>query len=332
MPRGPRDTSKRTNVGRKKATSGALKKTTAKGAYAPAKKKAFRKRRQPFVETKKREHTIIAFQNDDGGIDPAVDPLYAQQPMEWANVPNDDAYTHFNLASYYRMKQGLGEEDMVGDACYSRYLKVKLDLRFPGNMNLMLKPNKLYVVQGWIVAPLNTNASRGVFGGTGTDSKTTIASDLMLHVSNSVKQFFDQNEDRLRFMPKVTTDVKILRKDLISPNLQSQLGLPPSLRGEQGFVGTNGSIPDVHRSYTWTVNRKVHYTQGTGQDGKAKAQDNSSELDIQNMYPNNSWIPFLILYSPDFAVYKNADGSSNASGSEVNLQARYNDCHWFSDS
>ncbi len=311
-----------TEVGKKK------KSAAATAAYAPAAKTAFRKKRQPFVETKKREHTIIAYKNVQAGIDAGLHPLYATQPMNWLDIPNDDAYTHFNLASFYRLKQGLGEDEIVGDTIYARYLKCKVEIRFPDNMNLILKPNKIYMVQGWVTNPMDTNASRGIFGGTGTDSLTSTASDVLKHVSNSVKQYFNESEDRLRFMPRGDPDIKILRKDLLVPDM-SQTALGPSLRGEAGFIGTNGTIPDVHRSYTWKINRKISLTQGTGADGKTKPQDNSADSDVQNMFNNDSWVPFLIMYSPQFDVYKEGE---TATGTEVHIQTRYNDCLWFGDS
>ncbi len=312
-----------------KAGRNALKKTTAKGAYAPSAKKNFRKRRQPFVETKKREHTITAFVNEQAGISPVNHPLYALQPMDWAEVSNDDAFTQFNLASFNRIKQGIGEDQMVGDTIYGRYLKCKVEVKFPSNMNMLLEPNKVYLIQGWCTRSIGANAERGVQNGASSDALEVSQADVQQHIENSIKQYFNQETDRLRFRPKQETDVKILRKVELMPDLTNNTFLPPSLRGEAGFIGTNGAIPDVHKSFTWTINRKLAYTQGTGQDGKTLPQDNSAVEDIQNMYNNNGWLPFLILYSPQFQVYK--DGET-ATGSEVKLQVRYNDCFWFGDS
>lgn len=326
---GPKITRRKGALAARRGGSRNLKKTTAKGAYAPKAKAAFRKRRQPFVETKKRESAIVTFKNDEAEIDPLLHPLYAQVPMIFRDIQNDDAYTNVPLMSFCRMNMGLLEDQCVGDTIYARYLKCKTEIKFPHNMNLLIETNKVYLIQGWVTAPIHANANRGVNGGVGTDAASVTATDVQSHIINSVKQYFDQPEDRLRFIPKATSDIKVLRKVQLKPKHDNATFLPPSLRGEAGFVGTGGSIPDVHHNFTWKINRKITYNTGTGQDGKTTPGNNNVPTDLMNMYPNGSWLPFLCIYSPQFAKYKSGQ---TATGAEVFNQIRYNDCLWYGDS
>lgn len=318
-----------TRVGRGRA----LKVTTETGAYAPKAKINMGVRRRPFVETKKREHTIIAERNKSSGAGDA----YSLQPMDFQAISNTDAYFPIHLNSFLRTSQGLRDEQIVGDTLFSRYLKCKVNIRFPQGKDTMVLPNRLYMVQGWVTAPINANANRAVYGGTGTDVGSVNATDVQLHINQAVEQYFNQPEDKLRFMPKETTDIKILKKIKLVPKLDEQSAMPPTQVATTSPGGTRttlrmGSIPDIKRSFTWTINRKLHLDQGKAAtvspaigDGAA---DNSVQTDLQNMYPNNTWLPFLCFYNPDFANY--AVGSATLGNNPIQFQ--YNDCHWYSDS
>ena len=74
----------------------------------------------------------------------------------------------------------------------------------------------------------------------------------------------------------------------------------------------SGSIPNVMRSHSFTMNRKIPYT-----EGKATAVE--GEVDTENYFPNNSYIPFLIIYNPD---YKNLQAQANSTGNTVNPSSR----------
>eukprot|EP01049_Picozoa_sp_SAG25_P020283 SAG25_NODE_6876_length_522_cov_0.971631_2_plen_98_part_01 len=73
-----------------------MTKTTAKGAYRKGKKRNFQKRRAPFVETKRRVHSIMnGFNNNDDGT-PSTE---YQDVVGGLTIPNNDAFTLLDLSS-----------------------------------------------------------------------------------------------------------------------------------------------------------------------------------------------------------------------------------------
>ena len=76
----------------------------------------------------------------------------------------------------------------------------------------------------------------------------------------------------------------------------------------------SGVVPNVHQSQTWTINKKVTYSQGF------PLADPTHNAPF--MYPNSNWLPFLCIYNPTFDTY--IDGST--------LEIRNNNAHWFTDS
>ena len=71
-------------------------------------------------------------------------------------------------------------------------------------------------------------------------------------------------------------------------------------------------------SMTWSVNRKIHYTAGVGLES----------TNSQRMFPNESWLPFTVVYNPDFESF-----SANATAPERgNVRILSNNMTWYSDS
>lgn len=300
----------------KKAKSMNVKKKTKAGAY---KKKAVKQaviRRNPMVETKRRTHGVITALNASQAGVPSAN--YPDHVGVGTTIPNDDGITVLDLASYYRNSHGFEEWNVIGDTLFSKWLKLKISFQFPSGTDMIVNPVRLYLITGWVTAPSNfTNNT------VPTESGAT-RGDLMAHITEQVKEFFDQKEDFLRFREKTTSAFKQLKWQRIVPNLNQSIAAPPG----QGLladetVRTLGAVPDVNRSFTWKTFRKVHLSQGKE---TANATD-ALNPDIQNLYPNNTnWLPVAIIYNPDFAQMRNADDEN------TQMIIRYNNIHYYSDS
>ncbi len=297
-----------------------LKKTTARGAYKPGRKRAFQKRRAPFVETKRRVHNEIAIMNSNQDGTPSAN---YQNPINGLSVPNNDAFTLLDLASYYRNSHGFEDHNVLGDALYSKYLKLKAQFRFPTGTNMLVNAVKVYLICGWVTQPSGwTNNT------TPTDQGAT-AADLRAHVTNQLKEYFDQRADYLHFTEKQTANVKIEKWISIKPDINNNLAANPGQIDIEDdptkppTIRTTGAVPIINRSFTWKTMRKVHLTQGTS----TPTNTNAPDPDIQNLYPNhNNWLPFALIYNPDFASFRNANNE------DTNMVIHWNDIHYYTDS
>ena len=65
--------------------------------------------------------------------------------------------------------------------------------------------------------------------------------------------------------------------------------------------------------------RKVKYTYSNG----------NSQGSMAHWYPNESWIPWVALYTPNVGSYYE-DGGVVPDGAKITYA--FNDCHWYSDS
>lgn len=360
-------TAKSTHVGRKTIRhrgTQTMKKVSKKGAYNKNVKNQMILRRQPLTEMKQRTHSIIAGLNgygvyvrDPDGDPNAVQPFLTEgsskQPLNWRRILNDDAFTNIPIQSFNRNSRGLYDYQMIGDQVLSRFLNLRVEIRFPQGeiiyknsalgsettRNMMIQENyKLYMICGWVTAPLHAPVVDDS-GDRRVVSKITQA-DLSQHIVSQIKPYFDDNVDPLSFTPKQTTNIKIEKYVRIKPNLDE--AIPTQAAPIQFVNGTspthlpNGSIPNVIRTHSFKVNRKIRYDYGDQPD------DPGSEVDYENNFPNNSWLPFCVLYAPQFASLSQQEQGSTDPANRHTWAAtdrqsshvfyRWNDQHNYTDS
>ena len=329
------------------ATRKVMKKVGKKGAYKKNVKNQMVMRRAPMVETKQRVHSDIATINGypAGGND-------LQQPLNFRTLVTGSAFTNIPLRSWQRQSNGFAEYQCIGNSIFSKYLNFKVQLRFPRGEDLALpdpgkpgetysvknvmiqSPTKVYLVCGWITEsmnyPINGNPSPSLPAQTDADTEA-----LNTYITQQLKPFFDDDEDKLQFRPKQTTNIKIEKYVQFKPKLDSAIATQAVPRHQFADsspniveVAAHGSIPDVYRSWSTKTNRKIALTEGTPNDSFA--------VDSQNLYPNNSWIPFAVIYNPDYEA-QNAnnipDPTDPSKFSQVQfMEYRWNDAHYYTDS
>ena len=295
-----------------------------KGAYGRKAKKQFKNARRPFVEGKRRSlEDCVA---DFGKYNSGTTPNGVLNPMELDTTPGyqsyglsyiglDDAFTGFHPVSFLQMRQGLGDENMIGSSIYVKYIKQKIQFQFP-LLPAQQLPINLYLIHGWFKTPLNRTTR------TTPTAVETNQININDHINQRLLDYFNEKVDKLRFIPRSeNNDIKILGYRKVKPNRNASIGVPNALI-TSSTAGDDpqqvGSVPNVNMSMTWPVNRKIHYTEGVG----------LSSTNSQRMFPNESWLPFTVVYNPDFESF-----SANATAPERgSVRILSNNMTWYSDS
>lgn len=345
-----------------------MKKVSKKGAYKKTVKQQLVMRRAPIVETKQRVHSDISLIN---GHNP--DGTNTENPLNFRVLLPDDAFTILNLASYYRNVQGLQEYQCVGNNIFSKYLNLKTEFKFPTGrdtvtlvdnkglayaaQNAMIEEStKLYLICGWVTESWNTPLNAAPSPSLPAQAAAT-QNDLRAYLTQQLKPFFDDDEDKLQFRPKETTNIKIESYRRIKPSNMDQISAPahgPQIWTPSGnpvpqnLIASTGSIPNVFRSHSWKTMRKVALTKGADEDAA------THPVDKENLFSNNGWMPFAIIYNPNYENQLGAvsnlthpDSPFQNDPTEPNynpiladgrfsrvqyIEYRYNDAHYYTDS
>jgi len=297
-----------TRVGnRKRARGGYLKKTTRRGAYKKGAKKNFMKRRAPFIETKSKsaEDLVVQF---PGLVDRSQ---FRTQ---------DTATVHMNPHTFYMWHRGMEENEVIGNSCYAKFLKMKIGIRFPqsaftlngSNKQIPMTPQNYELIWGWVPNEL------GYTGQTNPKADEANINDIEAHINQRVLDYFNEQQDKMRFIPKAASTIRITGRRKIRPDLRFQSTAPPqtlsNVIAEDNVIGV---IPDRYTSISWKMNKKLHLQPSSklhsGQTG---------------LYPNfGTWLPFCTLVNWD---YENLPVGTTR---ELYCPAvQFNDCMWYSDS
>lgn len=356
-----------------------FKQANRKGA-----KKQMMLRRQPLVETKQRVEADIAWMNGHNTEHDWENPL-AYRPISVAN-----AFTLIPMEVFTRNSQGFQEWNMIGSSVTSKWLKTKIDFRFPHNnfvanengaiidpalpgydpskrsLNMIIEnPCRLYLICGWVTNPTNfpVNPPDHAPGVPAIRADTATQNDLIQHIQNELKPYWDDRSDKLSFRPKETTNIKIESYRRIKPQLDTAIAsqavpdthysttLPAPATG--ATVYGHGSVPNVHRTHSFKCPGKITYTLGQPAVPTDPALT-PPQADTQNFYLNNNWLPFAVIYNPDFenqlVQYEGDKGDSTCpvtsgppgpddcpledqyDGKVCWIEYRYNTAHYYTDS
>lgn len=256
-------------------------------------KKAMVKSRQPIVETKSRIQSEI------------LTGTQIINPKDFISASS--VFTPLPLHAYTNMEQSLSEDGMIGQSVFSKYLNAKVQIRFPGASDLITdRQYPMELICGWIPSSMALSSF------TTPNVTQALPSDITAYVVSRVSEYFNARADRLDFIPKHASNIRITYRRKIKPDLRN------TVLGPQATATTyDGHIPDVILYPKWKTNKKVFYEQG-----------GSLLTNRRNFFPNYSWIPFMVLYSP---MYAGEDGMNPIPTSKV-PRVSYNVAHYFTDS
>jgi hypothetical protein len=350
-----------------------MKKVSKKGAYKKNVKNQMSIRRAPIVETKQRVASDIAIINGFSPFEPgsAVHSDAYVQPVNFRPLIPDDAFQLVPIDSFYRNSHGFEDYNCVGNSIFSKYLNTKIQFRFPQNTDISMpvpaseqpapgamytvpnrmieQPTKLYLICGWVTqawnCPIEGSTNAVPLAGVRPQRDSATQAQLQDYIDRQLEPYFDDSTDKLMFREKVTSNIRIDKYVRIKPNLTTAIATQAvpdhtvtditTLNSQDAqtalsprTVTAHGSIPDVLKTWSTKTNRKINLTEGT---------DSAGPNDKQNLYPNHSWIPFMAIYNPDYAMQAsntlmNVPGFPDRFSQVQFIQYRFNDAHYFTDS
>jgi hypothetical protein len=222
------------------------------------------------------------------------------------------------LRSFIDMSQGSSSSDMIGESIFSKFIKMKLRFRFPRDEYAIRKNYRIQLIHGWMTAPFalaTTPVGAPYAPARGTVSPTELEQIIVARLQDA----FNSEGDEMAFRDKEKRIYKVLGKKWLKVDRTGALGFP-QMFGRYAAETDHllGGIPDIKESITWRPMRKVKYTYSN--------PSGSSEY----WFPNESWVPFVCLYIPEYG--NTAAAGAGQSQSDFQPKCTVNDCHWYSDS
>lgn len=320
------------HLGGGKRVYGALRKTTKKGAYNKARKANFQKRRAPFVETKQQTDQMVATKAGilTGTPNDTIRMTTEQLQIPYGTISGSgvvapQTLTLFPINSFLNMNPGIGATELIGQSCYSRYLKCKVEFELPFHQNQIKHPCDMFLIHGWVTTPINANLHT-------TPTMVDITRDnVQDHIQEQVLEYFNQRTDKLQYIPKRTSNIKILGYRKLKVKNNSNLGPDPTWvsQGANPVYGW-GARPVINMVCNWRTKRKIHYV-----EGDTNLPAGPAGIPLAHMYPNYAWLPFMALYNPTAAEFLSSvryPGGTPGSNDPPEMFIRYNSIHYFSDS
>lgn len=281
------------------------------------KKMKFQSARRPFVEIKGRSHrelwqTMGGHPDNYPTLDTIVDPTTVINLVTGGSSSPASRMRMLPLWSYLNPVQGVTDNDIIGTSMTAKFLTAKVQFYFPTTPQLTSP--RYYIVHGWVKVPVHNTAYT-------VPSRTDFTrQQLLTHIQNHVKNFFDQDgkDEFLQFKEKSNKDFITLGYKRITTNRNINPGVNPTNSGYIGAESLKGSNPVQTIVCKWPMNnRKIKYIYGT-----QNAVHGTPGTPF--LYENTQWLPFLLYYCPDKDVVP--AGSTNSPA------LAYNNKIWFSDS
>lgn len=223
-------------------------------------------------------------------------------------------------------KRGLGDTRFQGDEVTMKYLTQKLRFAFPIDNYQISKPYRLQVIWGFITRP----AGFTEFGEDENNAGTLSRSHYAEEMTKLVSQPWNDKDDFMNFRKKEKTIYKIIGKRWVKPNRNAGIGMPGNIAqgGTPGTITIAGSVPDVNMQLHWPVKGRkwrLRYSDDSEDPGAG-----SPTPGVQNpfFYNNESWVPFTVIYAPD---YDNVVGGEYAQDA-AKVKVTHNCKCWFTDS
>lgn len=278
------------------------RKNTAKSAYKPSAKKQMKNAIRPFRETKRVKGSDLSALSSGNYADPRV------------LTQINNVFYNISPMSYNFKVQGLGDNAMIGQSTFNQFLKQKVVITFPQGENIPIVPMESWIIQGWVKRSIGAST---VTGGGGIAPDTVVPQTFYDLVATQVKHDFNEEKDRLEFIPKQERSYFITKRTLITP--MSTKASWTSDRHSLGAGPIDGYPADAQtvsnsRVYnlSWKCGRKVHHTEG------APLYSTSPDPYYFNDF---AWVPFSFVWSPQHAQVQQYG----------ELQIQYDDQCWYSD-
>lgn len=267
-----------------------------------------------LLETRRRSSGISSFKYADQG--PDQDEVYnGLSTYQAINVVVDP----LNYGWQNSVSDPSGTTQFRGKDIFVKWWKMKYKFDFPTGEASIKLPMRVQLVWGFCTNPTQYTPYT-------TPSESTVDSaTYRAHVMKQIEDSFNSPDDQLEFRVKNKSNMRIIGRKWIRPDRTARVGLPQQYAF--GAVGATqpyieGGPPDVTGTITWPMNRKMRLTYTS--NGAAAAMN----------YNNQSWIPFALVYMPDYDSinYGDTDDDEPWAIPEKNrIQFQHNSCLWYQD-
>lgn len=222
-----------------------------------------------------------------------------------------------------------------GKGIHPRYLKTKLLFKFPVGERAIEEAMRLQLVWGFIKKPFMLTPYT-----TPQHDEVTLT-ELKTMVYNQIGREYDSPLDQLKFNVKRPNNYYITGRRWIKPDRRHRIGAPQNyVLGADGLPDprSTGGPPQIKEVISWKMGKQWRLQ---------KSGDLEDEDENVFYYNNENFIPFFVIYNPDYANLRqdpanyDSDGEleheagGGATGQPVpeenRIQVEHNSCMWYND-
>lgn len=319
-PRRPRRNNQRNNRRKNFRKNQRFKKTAA---YAPKKKKAFKRASNPLAENKQMEGTQLSAEVGANSLGARIFTDYSVAPANKSGHVMNTQLWNFNPDSMMYHTHGFDDHQMVGRSVYQTLCAAKFLFKWP-QPTMKIGVNKYGTTTDiggatpdqpmsyklyWGYVPVKLMLT----GQTTPHANQASAEYIENQINQRVEDYFDQRRDRISFIPKTTSTLRILGSKVLKPPWKTHTGRQPvsSISDNAKIATIDGddvvyhpatqlyakeSIPDTLVKIKWPINRKIHFEPsnaiGTTSGGAGNAAGTPTTF-----YRNYDWQPFACVVS-----------------------------------
>lgn len=236
---------------------------------------------------------------------------------QYLGVTNSATFIPIDPFYFMKSRRDVDVQGTIeGRDIFSKYLQTKLEIKYPESVfGPQGGTRPLEVIYG-VATPMNL-----------TDRTTpsnigVTAQEVMDHIIEQVARDFDSINDTMDFDVRSRRSYNILGRFKVKPNNNGLIPSPfrsDAAGGQIGSLVGNRDVPPLRRNVNWPMMKKVRFERSVA--------DSAEPF----LYPNQAYMPFLLLYNPDHANYSLNTTDAEGTPEIKQIKVRHNSMHWFND-
>ena len=249
-------------------------------------------------------------------MDPTPQPLGIKQFY----LSNSASATFIPIHPFYYMR-ARRDLDIIssveGRDIFSKYLQTKLEIKYPQTrFGPRGGTRPIEIIYGFC-APINLSDR------TTPDNDSPTEGDILDHVIDQVGDDFDSKDDTMEFKQRRKRQYNIVGRFKVKPNHNATVPSPLIAQAPTSTGWGENDVPVMRRNVNWKMMKKVRYHRSH--------QGEPTDPEEPILYPNEAYLPFLLIYNPDFDNYGENTVDPDGNHEIRRCSIRYHSCHWFND-
>lgn len=224
------------------------------------------------------------------------------------SIPIDSFWSMRYASDVVATNSEASQHCLEGSSLFAKYLQVKIQIDYPdGSYAPQQTPRPIELVWGF-THPFNYTEY------TTPKLDEVSQSQLAERVFNTVKNEFNNQADPLIFHDKKKRLYNIVGRKKIVPKFNRQVPNMTTYLASAAKIQTTINFPMM---------KKVEYTTSYND------VDERDQLGSRFAYPNQAYVPFLLVVNPDNEMYQPPQTAPDPD--LYRPEIKYNDCMWFND-